>query len=282
MFILNFFSKPPLPRNVRSVRPAPLHFHLPGALGHRRSEHEIVQLAVIGMQNIVLGAFPPFLPLMDKNNVFADLHHRVHVVRVDDRRDVVFLGDLLDQVVDQHRRHRIEPRVRLVAEQVLRIQHDGAGDRHALDHPAADFGRVQMVHVAEVDPFQAKIHPVALLAHAHRREQVERQPHVLLDVRRVEQRASLENHADLLADRLALLERQPVKTNVVIVDIAAVDLMQPDKRLEQYGLSGTALSDNQVGDSGSEVGGNVVQHHASVERLYDMFGSNHAMSKVTV
>ena len=90
---------------------------------------------------------------------------------------------------------------------------------------------------------------------------------------------TMDAKGEVLLTIMASLAQQESQS---LVDIAAVDLMQPDKRLEQYGLSRTALSDNQVGDSGSEVGGNVVQHHASVERLYDMFGSNHAMSKVTV
>lgn len=108
-------------------------------------------------------------------------------------------------------------------------------------------------------------------------KQVERQPDVLFDVRRVEQRSSLKDHAHFFADSLHLLERKSVELHVVVIDAAAVDLVQADQRFEQHGLARSALADDQVRDAGRELGRNVVEYDAPVEGFYDVFGSDHVM-----
>ena len=248
-----------------------------GTFGHCRGENEFVELPVVGIQDVVLVAFPPLLPFVDEDHVFADLEHRVHVVRVDDRGDVVLLGDLLDQVVDHHRGHRVEARIGLVAEEGFGVHHDRACDGYALDHTAAQLGGVEVVHILEVDPLQAKIHAFAFLFRALVGEQVERQAHVLFDRGGVEQCAALEDHADLLADRLALGEREGGVTDVVVIDLPAVDRVEPDQRFEQHGFARSALADDQVRDAGRELGRNVVEYDAPVEGFYDVFGSDHVM-----
>ena len=65
---------------------------------------------------------------MDIDDLLADLHDRIHIVGVDDRGDAVFLGDLVDQVVDHDRSLGVEARVGFVAEEVFGIQYDGPGD----------------------------------------------------------------------------------------------------------------------------------------------------------
>ena len=67
------------------------------------------------MQDVVLRPLPPLTAVVDVYNFLADLHHGVHVVGVDDRRDAVLLGDLVDQVVDDDRGLRVESRVGFVA-----------------------------------------------------------------------------------------------------------------------------------------------------------------------
>ena len=132
-----------------------------------------------------------------------------------------------------------------------------------------------MVDVFEVDPPEAEGDAVPFLVFGHRREQVERQPDVLLDVRRVEQGAPLEDHAHLLADGLFLLERQLAEAGVVVIDRPAVDLVEADQRFEQDGLARPAAADDQVGDARRKFGRDVVQNDASVEGFYDVFGSDH-------
>ena len=193
-------------------------------------------------------------------------------MRVDDRRDVVLLRDLVDQVVDDDRGLRIEARVGFVAEQVARIEHDGPRDGHALDHAARQLGRV------EADTLQAEVHALHLLALALRGEEVERQLDILLDGRGVEQRPALEDHADVLADGLALAEAQRREIHVVVPHVARVGFVQPDERLEQHGLARAAASDDEVRLAGLELDRDVVEHDPAVERLDDVFGTYHISS----
>ncbi len=180
------------------------------ALGHGRGEDEIVQLAVVRVQDVLLGAFPPFAALVDVDDLLPDLHDGVHVVGVDDRGDVVLLGNLVDQVVDDDRSLRIEARVGLVAEEVARVQDDRARDGHALDHAARQLRRVEIVGVFEPHAPQAEIHALAFLGLRLIGEEIQRQADVLRYGRRVQQRSALKDHADVLADRLALLNPSAV------------------------------------------------------------------------
>ena len=249
-----------------------------GALGHGRGEDEIVQFRIVGVQDIVLGPLPPLAAVVDVYDLLADLHHGVHVVRIDDRRDAVLLGDLVDQVIDDDRGLRVEARVGLVAEQIARVHDDGPGDGHPLDHAARQLGRVEAVGVLEPHALQAEVHPLHLLAFALRGKEVERQLDVLLDGRAVEQRPALEDHPDVLADRLALAEAQPREVHVVVPDVARIGLVQPHEGLQQHGLARAAAPDDQIGLPGLELDRDIVEDRASVERLDDMFGSYHINS----
>ena len=71
-----------------------------------------------------------------RDDIFANAHHRVHVVGVDDGGGVVFHGDGVQQVVDNQRRLGVESAVRLVAEQVFRVERNGTRNGHALLHAA--------------------------------------------------------------------------------------------------------------------------------------------------
>ena len=249
-----------------------------GALGHRRGEDKVVQLAVLGVEDALLGPLPPLAAVVDVDDLLADLHHGVHVVRVDDRRDVVLLRDLVDQVVDDDRGLRVEARVGFVAEQVAWIEHDGPRDGHALDHAARQLGRVEAVGVLEPHALQAEVHALHLLALALRGEEVERQLDILLDGRGVEQRPALEDHADVLADGLALAEAQRREVHVVVPHVARVGFVQPDERLEQHGLARAAASDDEIRLAGLELDRDVVEHDPAVERLDDVFGTYHISS----
>ena len=233
------------------------------------------------MQDVVLRALPPLAALVDVDDLLADLHHGVHVVRVDDRRDAVLLGDLVDEVVDNDRRLRIEARVGFVAEQVARIHDDGPRDGHALDHAARQLGRVETVGVLEPHALQAEVDALALLGRRLPGEEVERQADVLLDRGGVEQRPALKDHADILAHGLAVAEPQPREVDVVVPHVARIGFVQPHERLEQHGLARAAATDDQVRLAGFEGDRNVVEHHPAVERLDDMFGPDH-MSRIWV
>ena len=60
-------------------------------------------------------AFPPFFTLMNKENVVSDFHDAVHVVGNDNSGDLVFLGNILNQFIDDDRRFGVEARIGLIA-----------------------------------------------------------------------------------------------------------------------------------------------------------------------
>lgn len=91
------------------------------------------------------------------------------------------------------------PELGFVAEEVARIEYDGAGDGHTLDHAARQFGRIEVVGLFQPHSLKAEIHTLHLLLLALRGEEVQRQFDVLLDGRRVQQRPALKDHADILA-----------------------------------------------------------------------------------
>ena len=168
-----------------------------------------------------------------------------------------------------------EARVGLVAEKVAGIHHDGAGDGHAFDHTARQLGRIEAVGVLEAHALEAEIHALHLLLRALRREEVQRQPDILLDGRRVEQRPTLEDHADILADGLAVAESELREIDVVVPHVARIGFVQPHEGFQQHGLSRAAAADDEVGLPGLEFHRDIVEHHAPVERFDDMFGTYH-------
>ena len=91
----------------------------------------------------------------------------------------------------------------------------------------------------------------------------------------LEQVEALEDHADVLADGLAVAEPQPGEIDVVVPHVARIGFVQSDQRFEQHGLSRAAAADDEVRFSGLEFDRNVVEHHPAVERLDDMFGAYH-------
>ena len=57
------------------------------------SEDEVVEQFVVGLHHLVLRALPGGVAFVNEKDVLADAHHGVHVVGVDDGRDVEFVGD---------------------------------------------------------------------------------------------------------------------------------------------------------------------------------------------
>ena len=79
-----------------------------------RRKNEVVQLLDAGVENLVAAAFPLLVPLVDKNDFVANLHHGVHIVGVDDGGDIVFDGDFFDKIVDDNGRYGVETGIRLI------------------------------------------------------------------------------------------------------------------------------------------------------------------------
>ena len=76
---------------------------------------------------------------MDVDDLLTNLHNGVHIVGIDDGGDIILASNALDKVIDNDRGLRVESRVRLVTEEVARVEHDSAGDSGTLDHTSREF-----------------------------------------------------------------------------------------------------------------------------------------------
>ena len=74
------------------------------------------------MQDVILVALPVHHAACEEGDVVADAEYGVHVVCVDHGGDVVFAGDVIDELVDEDGGLRVETRVGLVAEEVFGIE----------------------------------------------------------------------------------------------------------------------------------------------------------------
>jgi hypothetical protein len=105
----------------------------------------------------------------------------------------------LDQRVDHVGVHRVEPRRRLVVQQIRRLPGDRARDADALAHPPRQLGRHLLRHLGlQIHEPQALLHPIG----AERQVAVllvvgDAEADVLEHVHRVEQRPVLEHVADV-------------------------------------------------------------------------------------
>ena len=180
--------------------------HLLGAFCHSRGEDKVVELLILGVEDIILGALPPLLALVDVDNLVANLHHRVHIVGVDDGGDVILDGDVVDEVINHDRCLWVESLVWLVAEEILRVEHDGACNGCTLNHTARKLRWVEVAGVRKLHTLEALLHSLILLGRALRGEHIEWQAHILVYGRRVEQRSTLEYHTQLTTHQLALRE----------------------------------------------------------------------------
>ena len=71
-------------------------------------EDEVREAGVRRVHDLVALPLPLLVALIDKDDILANTHHRIHVVGIDDCRDVKLLRDALQQIVDHETRLRVE------------------------------------------------------------------------------------------------------------------------------------------------------------------------------
>jgi hypothetical protein len=81
-------------------------FSFPEELG---GKDEVIQPLILAENNILIASFPLFQPLVHIYNMIAAFHNGVHVVGIDNRSDIVFFGQLSDQLIYQQGSLGIEP-----------------------------------------------------------------------------------------------------------------------------------------------------------------------------
>src|SRR3954447_4790074 len=173
--------------------------------GDRGGLEKFAQDRMRGVAGFVHRPDPFEYALVEKCDAVADRERRLNVVRDDDRGHVQLRLQVDDHLVDLLRRDRIESGRRLVVEDHLRIEHDRSRQADALAHAAREIDRHQMLGVRQVHQLQPLAHRARDLVVAHLRMLAQRKGDVLEDGHRIEQRAALEQHPELLPDAVQLL-----------------------------------------------------------------------------
>src|SRR6266850_8493631 len=197
---------------------------------------ELQHRGILGREDLFRRADGADLRLPQERYPVRHPERAPHVVRHHHARHPQLVAQPLDQPVDHVGVHGIEPRGRLVVQQILGLPRDRPRDPHALLHPTRQLRRQLGRHIRrQVHEPQAFQYPVlAKLLVVIARLVGDAQPDVLGHIHRVEQRAVLEHVADLGAQRGQLLAPQlrhvqPVHDHVARVGPQqAVDHLQGD------------------------------------------------------
>ena len=65
-----------------------------------RSKDKLFERLVFSLKDFLVGPFPFGASFIDERDIFANADDRVHVVGVDNRRDIVFVRDARYQFID--------------------------------------------------------------------------------------------------------------------------------------------------------------------------------------
>src|SRR5213593_958260 len=122
---------------------------------------ELQHRGILGREDLVRRAHRADLRLPQERHPVRHPERAPHVVRHHHARHPQLVAQPLDQPVDHVGVHRVEPRGRLVIQQILGLPRDGPCDAHALLHPARQLGRQLGRHLGrQVHEPQAFEHPV--------------------------------------------------------------------------------------------------------------------------
>ena len=216
------------------------------------------------------------MTLVDEADVLADAHHRVHIVGVDDGSHVVILGDSREKFVDDKRSLRVETRVRLIAEEILRVHHDGTGYRHTLLHTSRNLAReflLCLYQVYTVETLLCALHAFLIIKVG---KHIEWKHHVLQYIERVEKGGALENHSHLTAHHHLFILVHVNKVTTIVEHLTAGRLQESDEILHQNRLSRTALTDDQIGLAGFELHADIIEYGLIAEFFRKIFNFYHS------
>ena len=161
---------------------------------------ELVEVGVAGGVHRLDRAAPADAAVVQHRDVVGDGADRGHVVGDGDRGRAHLGDELADQLVDDVGQDRVEAGGRLVEEDHLGVGGDGAGEADALLHAARELGRVEVGGLgAEADAGELRDRELAGRPRAERVAAGVDQPEgdVLPDRQAVEERAALEQHAEV-------------------------------------------------------------------------------------
>src|SRR5262245_40665778 len=193
---------------------------------------ELVDELVVGVEELFRrpGLDDPALP--QHGDVLGDALGGHDVVRDHDVGAAVLLVDLLDQLAQQRGADGIEAGVGLVEEHDVGVQHERAREAGALAHPARELVGHLVAGALEADLAQARVDDLLDLVLALVGVLAQREGDVVPQVHRAEQRAVLEQDAELLAHLEQLFVLHPGHRLAVHEHVALVRIQQADHVLD--------------------------------------------------
>src|SRR5918997_1936955 len=215
------------PQLARAPRPrwSPL-FHPEWPL--RLPGQELPYELVVGVEELAgrPGFHDPALP--EDRDVVRHAPGRHDVVRDHAVRAAVLLVHLHDELAQQCRTHRIEAGIGLVEEHDVRIEYQCACEPGALSHAARELVGHLLGRRRQADLAEAPRHDLTDLVLALVGVLAQRERRVVVDVHRAEQRAVLEQDAELLPHLEQLVvghvrDRLAMDQHVALVGIEQAD-----------------------------------------------------------
>src|SRR6266849_4538871 len=177
---------------------------------------------------------------VEKDAVVADREDARQLVGHDDDGRTQALPQLEDQVVEPSRAHRVEPRGGLVEEEDVRVERDRPRQPGPLLHAAADLRGIVVLEAAQTDQRELQRRDLPDLGGRQIGVLPERQPDVLGERERAEERAALVEDAEAPEHPLARLGARPREALGVVEDLPRRGLVQAEQVPEQRALSGSA------------------------------------------
>ena len=232
------------------------------------------------LAHLVRRAVEDDLPPEQHGDAVADLEGAPEVVGDDDRGHVHPSLQVAHQPVDRVGHDGVQPRGRLIVKDELGVHRDGPGQPDALAHPSREGCGLHLLDLLEPHPLETLDHPpldrllveVGVLA--------QRQRHVLPDRHRVEQRRTLEHHAELLPDLVELALLAPHDLLPVHLDRSLVGHHQPQDVLEQDALPGAARADDHDALAGAHLEIDAVQNLLPPQPLLEVPDGDHEVEKM--
>ena len=242
---------------------------------------ELVHEGVARFHHLARRAVGDDRAVVQQEEVVGDAHRLVHVVGDDDRGRAQRAVQGADEVHDHVERDRVEARERLVVDDELRVERDGARERHAARHAARELAGHERLRAAQPDRVELHHDQVAQDRLGQLRVLAHRERDVLEDGEVAEEAALLEHHAHLAPQ---LVEAVAVELGHFVPAHAhgpVRRVQRPAHHLQQRRLARSAGAEDRRDAAARDVEVHAAQHRAApvgeaqVADLDDVVGGVH-------
>src|ERR1043165_1072892 len=236
---------------------------------------------MIGIARGVGAADPLEDAAVQKRDAVADGEGRLDVVRDDDGRHVQLRLQVDDHLVDLLRGDRVEAGGRLVVEDHLRLEHDGAGQADALAHAAGKVDRQEVLGVRQVDELELLTHGALDLPFRHLRMLAQRKGDVLEDGHGVEECAALEEHPEFLAHAIQLFLGEIGDVLFLDDDASRVRRLEAEHVPQSDGFSGAGAAEDDEDFAAEDGEARAAQHLLRAIGLVDVVKLDEGLARYT-